>query len=107
VSPCSVVEDVVEPDATMPVGLVERDRAVIEELDEGRSADIEEIRRLLGGEDEILGGDVHGPALSHDLDRVPERGPPPRGAASVHRSRLGGGRAPGGSGGSAPARASS
>lgn len=61
-----------EPDATVSVGLVERDRAVLEELHERRLAHIEQIRRLLGGEDEVLGGDVHGLALSHDLDRVPE-----------------------------------
>jgi hypothetical protein len=62
------VDEVLEPDPAMAVGLLEGNGAVFEELDEGRAADPEEVGRLLGGEEQPLGGDEGGLALSHDVN---------------------------------------
>ena len=66
------VEDVLQPHATMSVRLLERDRPVLEELDERRPADPEEIRGFLGGEEQALRGHEGRLALTHHLDYMPE-----------------------------------
>lgn len=68
VSASSEVEDVLEPYAAMPVGLIEWDGAVLEELHERWPAHAKKVRRLLRGEEQVLGCDEHGFALLHHFD---------------------------------------
>ncbi len=54
----------------MPVGLLEGNGTVFEELDQGGPAYPEEVSRFLGCEEQPLGGDEGGHALPHSLDHL-------------------------------------
>jgi len=64
------VDEVFETDSAVAVRLLEGDGAVFEKLDEGGAADPEEIGCLLGGEEQVLGGDKGGLPLTHDVDHL-------------------------------------
>lgn len=54
----------------MLVWFLEGDGAVLEELDQGGAADPEEVGRLLSREEQPLGGNKGGLALTHDIDHL-------------------------------------
>jgi hypothetical protein len=64
------VDEVLEADPAMAVRLLKGDGTVFEELDQGGPAHPEEVSRLLGGEEQPLGGDEGGLALTHDFDHL-------------------------------------
>lgn len=59
-----------KPDAAVPVWLVERYGAVLEQLHHCWPADAEQVRSLLRREEQALGSDERGLALAHHFDRV-------------------------------------
>ena len=62
---CAVGEHVDEANPAVTSGLLERDLAGFEELDEGRAADAEQLGGFLGGESLVDGGDRHGPPVGY------------------------------------------
>src|SRR5581483_96951 len=66
------VEEVLQPHATMPVRLLERDRPVLEQLHKSRPTHPEEVCGLLRREEQALWCHEGGLALTHDLDHMSE-----------------------------------